>query len=168
MKSGKIRDVIKEFFVCFTILFLFSFMLLIMGPAEIFFTNVQEFDFVYGEFAFKLIGYGIFFALIGSAIMTLMPYVIRKVLLSVVFALSVAGYSQVMFFNKDLDLLGVNPEGYVVESGRGIANLLIWCILIAAILLFAILKEAACRKAICYISVCLLIVQGIAYNGLIN
>ena len=44
------KERIKNIGIGFLICFLFTFMLMIFGPAEIYFVNVAEFKFVYGEF----------------------------------------------------------------------------------------------------------------------
>ena len=62
------KYILKKIGTAFLVSFLFTFMLLIFGPAEIFFANVTEFEFVYGEFA----GYMAAFAVIGAVILTVL------------------------------------------------------------------------------------------------
>ena len=125
----------------FLISFLCTFMLLIFGPTEIFFANESEFDFIYGDF----IGYFVIAAVLGAGLMTLvamfLPDVLYKGMLSIVFGISIAGYLQVMFLNKDLDLLGVNPEGYQVDWGKATGNLMIWIVIILVVLRESVRQE---------------------------
>lgn len=150
----------------FLVNFLFTFMLLIFGPAEIFFANVTEFDFVYGEFA----GCMAVFALVGAALLTvisaILPDKFYRIFLSAMFAIAVAGYLQVMFLNKHLDLLGVNPEGYQVNVGQAAGNLLIWLVVIALVIFSAFWKKDMWKKVVTYLSAFLLCIQLIAFVSL--
>ncbi|MCM1049372.1 MAG: hypothetical protein NC433_13210 [Clostridiales bacterium] len=112
--SKKLHKIGIAFLVCF----LFSFMLFIFGPSEIFFANVTGFQFVYGDFGGYMAAMALAAAVILTVIIAFLPDKIYGILLSVVFGISVAGYIQVMFLNKNLDLLGVNPEGYNTRGGQ--------------------------------------------------
>lgn len=116
----------KKLLWSFIVSFLLGFMLLVFGPAEIFFANVSEFAFLYGEFAGYMAMIFVGILIVSTVVLTLLPERIHSMVLSVLFVLSVAGYLQVMFLNKNLDLLGVNPDGYHVPLTQGILNLLIW------------------------------------------
>jgi len=163
MKKRYIKKLSTTFIVCF----LFTFMLLIFGPSEIFFANVTEFDFVYGEFA----GYMAVFAVAGAVLLTaiigFLPDKIHRVFLSLVFAISVAGYLQIMFLNKNLDLLGVNPEGYKVTTGQAVGNLVIWLVVIALVLVLTFWKKDIWKSTINYLSAFLLCIQLVALVSLI-
>ncbi len=160
------RDIMKKLGFTFLINFLLCFMLLIFGPSEIFFANVTEFDFVYGEFA----GYMAAFALIGAVIFTLLfsflPDKLYRTVMSVVFGISVGGYIQVMFLNKNLDLLGVNPEGYKTSAGQSAVNLIVWLVIIIGILILAFWKSELWKKIVMYLSVFLLLIQTVALVSL--
>lgn len=151
----------------FLVCFLFTFMILIFGPSEIFFANVVEFDFVYGDFA----GYLTAFAVAGAFVMTLLfaflPDKIHGFFVSVVFGISLAGYLQVMFFNKNLDLLGVNPEGYQVKTSRGVGNLILWLVIIAAVTVLSFWKRTIWKKLVSYLSAFLLCIQFVALVSLL-
>ncbi len=160
------RDIIKKCTVAFLVSFLLCFMLLIFGPSEIFFANVTEFDFVYGEFA----GNMALFALAGAVIFTLLfsflPDGLYRTAVSLVFAVAVGGYMQVMFLNKNLDLLGVNPDGYKAGTGRCAVNLIIWIAVIAFVLALAFWKKDIWKKLIVYLSAFLLCIQAVALISL--
>lgn len=147
--------------------FLLGFMLLIFGPAEIFFANVSEFEFLYGEFAgyMALIFLGILIVL--TMVLALLPEKIHSIVLSVLFAISVAGYLQVMFLNKNLDLLGVNPDGYHVPFMQGILNLLIWLVLLMGVIVLAVWKREIWKKVVMYLSILLIGMQAVALVSLL-
>lgn len=147
--------------------FLLGFMLLIFGPAEIFFANVSEFEFLYGEFAgyMALIFLGMLIVL--TIVLTLLPEKIHRIVLSVLFAISVAGYLQVMVLNKNLDLLGVNPDGYHVPPAQGIINLLIWLVVLAGVIVLAVRKTEIWKKMVMYLSILLIGMQAAALVSLL-
>lgn len=147
--------------------FLLGFMLLLFGPAEIFFANVSEFEFLYGEFAgyMALLFLGILIVL--TMVLTLLPEKIHSIVLSVLFGLSVAGYLQVMFLNKNLDLLGVNPDGYQVPLMQGILNLMIWLVVLTGVIVLAVWKREIWKKVVMYLSILLIGMQAVALVSLL-
>lgn len=163
--QGK-KDIVMNFGLSFFVCFLFTFMLMIFGPAEIFFANVAEFKFVYGEFVWILSGMAVIIALVASLVMIFIPEKIRKVLWSVIFGISVAGYAQVMFINEGLDLLGMNPEGYQVQTGQAVINLLVWLVIIGAVVVLAFWKEKVWRSALCFGAFFLIFIQATAWVSL--
>lgn len=158
---------IKKAVLSLIVSFLLGFMLLIFGPAEIFFANVSEFEFLYGEFAgyMALIFLGILIVL--TMVLALLPEKIHRIVLSVLFAISVAGYLQVMFLNKNLDLLGVNPDGYHVPLMQGILNLLIWLVLLMGVIVLAVWKREIWKKVVMYLSILLIGMQAVALVSLL-
>ncbi len=158
---------IKKAVLSLIVSFLLGFMLLIFGPAEIFFANVSEFEFLYGEFAgyMALIFLGILIVL--TMVLALLPEKIHSIVLSVLFVISVAGYLQVMFLNKNLDLLGVNPDGYHVPFMQGILNLLIWLVLLMGVIVLAVWKREIWKKVVMYLSILLIGMQAVALVSLL-
>ncbi len=110
------------------------------------------------------------FAAAGALLLTLvigfLPDKVHGVLVSVVFGISLAGWIQVMFLNKNLDLLGVNPEGYKAQAGRGIWNLILWIAMIAAIAVLSFWKRDIWKKLLCFSSAFLLCIQLVALVSL--
>ena len=143
-----------------------AFMLFLFGPTEIFFGNSKEFSFVFSEFIGLMIILFIVVLIVLSAILIVLPERVGSCVSAVITAISVAGYIQVMFLNKNLDLLGVNPEGNRMALGQGIINLLIWLAILIAFICFAIIKKDAFNKSKIYIVVCLLLVQIVAFSSL--
>lgn len=121
--------------------FLFFFMLLIFSPAETYFANAAELQFIYGEFAFIFIIAAVGCAIVLGLLLSLLPEVFNKAALSFVFSISACCYVQNMFLNKGLDLMGLNPEGYVPETSRIVVNLIIWIVIIAAVMVLSMLVK---------------------------
>lgn len=161
------KSILKRIPITFLITFLFTFMLLIFGPSEIFFANVTEFQFVYGEFAGRMAGCAVIGAVLLTAILIFWPDKIYRTLLAVIFGLSLAGYLQVMFFNKNLDLLGVNPKGYQPKIGPAIGNLAIWIVVTAAVVAISLWKKEIGRKIVLYGASFLLCIQMAALVSLL-
>lgn len=157
----------KKAGVAFLLSFLFTFMLFIFGPSEIFFANESEFDFIYGDFAGYFTAAAVLGAFLMALVLSFLPDKLYRGLLSVIFGLSVAGYLQVMFLNKDLDLLGVNPEGYQASPGRAAGNLIIWSVIILAIVILSILKTSMWEKMTQYLAAFLLCIQVVALISLL-
>lgn len=128
MNRAKIpfRKILLSMLICL----LFTYMLLIFGPAEIFFSNVTEFNFIYGEFAYRLIGIGLGGALIVGLIIGVMPKPVTRILDGIILGISIAGYVQIMFLNKGIDLLGLNPHGYEFELKDAIINIVVWLVIV--------------------------------------
>ncbi len=147
-------------------IFLFFFMLLIFGPAEIFFGNAVEFEFVYGEFGGFLALVAAGATVVLTAIMLVLPEMLYRVLSSIMLGLSVASYAQVMFINKQLDLLGQNPDGYRVSAGDMIVNLIPWVLILAAVVVLAFWKKQIWEKVTCYASAFLVCIQAVALVSL--
>lgn len=157
---------LKNLGIGFLNCFLFAFMLLIFGPAEIFFANVAEFKFVYGEFVWILSAMAVITSVVVSLVITFLPEMVRKILWSVIFGISVAGYVQVMFINEGLDLLGMNPDGYQVEAGRAIVNILVWLAIIGLVIVLSVWREKIWRNLICFGAFFLIAIQTTAWVSL--
>lgn len=160
------KRLIKKVGLTFLVSFLFAFMLLIFGPSEIFFANVSEFAFVYGDFASYMAVFAVGGAVLLTLLFALLPDKLNGMFLSIVFGISVAGYLQIMFFNKNLDLLGVNPEGYKTSMGKSIGNLAVWIIIILAVVLLSFIKKDIWKKMVKYASAFLLCIQLVALVSL--
>ncbi len=157
----------KKLLWSFIVSFLLGFMLLVFGPAEIFFANVSEFAFLYGEFAGYMAMIFVGILIVSTVVLTLLPERIHSMVLSVLFVLSVAGYLQVMFLNKNLDLLGVNPDGYHVPLTQGILNLLIWLAVLVGVIILSLRKREIWEKVVLYLSILLIGMQATAFVSLL-
>lgn len=156
----------KRVLITLEVCFLFFFMLLIFGPSEIFFANVTEFDFILIEFAPALALYAIVGTLILSFVLSFLPDKIHRFAVLFCFGITVAGYLQVMFLNKGLDLLGVNPEGYHADTARIVINLIIWILITVGAILLVLLKKELWKKVLMYLSAFLICIQVVALISL--
>lgn len=77
----------SKLLLSFLVSFLLGFMLLIFGPAEIFFGNVTEFEFLYGEFAGYMAIIFVIALLLVTALLTILPDKLHKIMVSIVFGL---------------------------------------------------------------------------------
>lgn len=157
----------KKILLSFIVSFLLGFMLLIFGPAEIFFANVAEFDFLYGEFAGYMAAVFIAILLLLTALLSLLPQKIHSIAVSVILAVSVGGYLQVMFLNKNLDLLGVNPDGYHVGAGQWVVNLIVWLVVLAGMIVLSVQKNEVWKKVVLYLAILLIGMQAVAMVSLL-
>jgi len=160
--SGKrIAKIAVSAIVCFLPVFMF----LIYAPAEAFFANAAELPFVYGEFAGYLAAAAFVSALAAGIILSFLSDKIHRILLALIFALSLCFYVQNMFLNKDLDMMGISATGYSAETGKSILNIIIWIVPVAAVILITMkLKNS---KPALFGSVFLLLIQLLAITSLL-
>ncbi len=151
----------------FLVHFLLLFMLLIFGPAEIFFANASEFEFVYGEFAVLLALLALGIAVILTVLEAFLPEKWRNILISLIFGLSLAGYIQVMFCNRDLDMLGVNPDGYKIKASTALISSALWILCIGAVFFLLLRNKKTWKKVTGYGAAFLLIIQTVALCSLL-
>lgn len=163
MKEKKIC----KFGIAFIVVFLFCFMLFIFGPSEIFFANSAEFEFIYGDFVYLVTGISLVITLIMALLLMLVPMSIYKIVVSLFFGFSIAGYIQIMFINSGLDLLGMNPEGYQIAGGQAIINILIWLAIIGYIVYLAFADIETWKGMVSYGSEILICIQAVAWCSLI-
>lgn len=164
MKKGRF---IKKWGIAFLPCLLLSFMLLVFGPSEIFFSNVSQFEFKFEEFIWIAAGLMAASSIVVSLIIALLPKKIYYVLMASVLSVGVLGYCQVMFLNKNLDLLGQNPNGYSATTGLLVVNTIIWIVVIGLCVFFAIKKSELFAKVCAGASVILILVQIVAFVSLI-
>ncbi len=157
----------KKFGLSFLNVFLLTFMLLIFGPAEIFFANATEFEFVYGEFAGYLAVAAVGAAAVAGGLLTVLPEGLYRLVMSLIFGVSAAGYLQVMLLNRKLDLLGLNPEGYQVETGAAAGNLCVWLLVLAGVIALAYVRKEIWKGLVKYGAAFLLCVQAVALVSLL-
>lgn len=161
------KEKTKKLWIGLMVTGLLSFMLFCFGPMEIFFGNVTEFDFLFGEFMPYLAGIFVIFIIVMTVLLTVLPDKIWRYGITVIFGIALAGYLQIMFLNKNLDLLGVNPNGYQVAAGQGVTDLLIWLVIIGLIVALAVCREEIWKKAVTYGAAFLLAIQAVAMFSLL-
>lgn len=150
------------------VIILLSFMIVIFGPTEIFFANFNEFPFVFKDFIIDLFLIFILFTTVFGFILPIfIPVKIKSFITSVLFGLALAGYIQIMFFNKHLDLLGVNPLGYAPTTKKIIYSLILWVTAIILLISLKLKKELMSQRIITYGSIFLFLIQFIALISLL-
>ena len=148
----KKKEYLKKFFLCWESVFLFIFMIGIFGPSEVFFGNYTELGVVYGEFGWLFFVVGFTISIIIAFVLVFFPEIIRKIILAVVWGLSIAGYIQVMFLNKGIDQIGVTAEGYIPDADRVIKNAVFWgaAIAITFVITFVCKKKYSLQQQCFY------------------
>jgi len=121
---------------------------------------------LYGEFAGRLAVGGVIATLILALVIFALPDKVSRVLASVVFGIALAGYIQTMFLNQNLDLLGVNPEGYVAKNATAVPNLIIWGAIVIAVIVFSLTKTELWEKIVSFCAGALTIMQVAALASL--
>lgn len=162
----KKKEYLKKFFLCWESVFLFIFMIGIFGPSEVFFGNYTELGVVYGEFGWLFFGVGFTISIVIAFVLAFFPEMIRKIILAVVWGLSIAGYIQVMFLNKGIDQIGVTAEGYIPDADRVIKNVVFWGAVIAITFVITFVYKKKWSKVIQLTTTVLLLVQLVAYGSL--
>ena len=138
-------------------IFTISFMGIIFGPTEIFFGNYKEFGFVYGEFGPTFIIAGTVCALLVTVVISLLPEILHKGILTLVQGTIIAAYVQSMFLNKGLEQLGVTAEGYRPEQSIMVKNAIVWFLILGLTAIIAFSKKTNYKKVIAMISGFLLV-----------
>lgn len=146
--------------------FLICFMLFIFGPSELFFSNSAQFEFVYGEFIAETVLTGVLLSLVLACITAFFPETLYRITVSVCCAVAVAGYVQIMFLNRNLDLLGLNPDGASIPVSGMLIGALVWLAIIAAFVFLAVRKKDIVRKVVAFAAVLLLGMQAAALASL--
>ncbi len=147
--------------------FLVSFMIFIFGPAEIFFSNSTQFEFLFGEFIPELILIGVIVSIVVALIAGALPDKAHSVVIAVIGAIALGGYIQVMFLNKNLDLLGLNPDGAAIPVSSIVIGIIAWGIIIAVFVILALKKEDVIKKLIAFLAILLIGMQLTAMISLI-
>lgn len=119
------KRIFEKIFLCWESVFLFIFMIGIFGPSEVFLVIIQSWELYMGiRLVIFVVGFTI--SIIIAFVLVFFPEIIRKIILAVVWGLSIAGYIQVMFLNKGIDQIGVTAEGYIPDADRVIKNAVFW------------------------------------------
>ena len=109
-------------------------MLFLLGPAEIYYSNRNEFSFSLFDFTYIFIGLAIVLLLIGSLLISFMPKTIHKYLMGITFAVSIVMYIQNLLLNKGIFKQDGGPVDWTKLRGYAIVNILIWIVIIGLVL----------------------------------
>ncbi len=160
--SNYFSKFIKNFFIIFFPIFSYG----IFGPTEIFFANYTSFGVVFNEFGWKFLFIGTILAIFITTLVTFLPIIIQKVILTSLAFLSVGGYIQIMCMNKGLDQIGATLEGYRPSIDTLIKNGILWFSVALIVTLIVILCKENWRKILFLISLILTGSQVVAYGTL--
>lgn len=147
--------------------FLLGFVLFIFGPVEIFFSNVNQFEFLFGEFILWMILVGLGVTVILGALIALLPGRAYGIGLAAILGISLSGYIQVMFLNQNLDLMGLNPNGATINPAHAALSIAVWLVIIALSVMIYLKWDKLFRKAVIFICVLLVGMQAVAFASLI-
>lgn len=159
------RNYFKRFLYGASVIGLFAFMLMIFIPAETLYANVNELPFVFGDYAKRLIGIAVISIVLISFVTAFLLDSVHKWLMAIIFAIDIAAYIQNMFLNKNLDLMGENPNGYNPPINKVVINTIIWSIiLIVSLVSTAIDKK---KRVILCLTLFVLAIQIVAYVSIL-
>lgn len=161
-KNFTISNILMLFIIIYLPIFSFG----IFAPTEIFFANHASFGVIFSEFGWKFLGYGTLFAAILTLIVLFIPKLIQKIFLSILWIISLGGYIQTMFLNKNLDQIGATTDGYIPDTNVIIKNFLIWTVIIVVGIVIIIKSKENWKKPLFLTSLILVATQGVAYGTL--
>ena len=166
MKYLKERLSIKYVLELFAIIYLPIFSVGIFAPTEIFFANLADFGVIFSEFGWKFLGWGTGIALALTLIMFFLPTILQKILLGVLWLVSVCGYVQTMFLNKGIDQIGATTDGYIPTSEEIIRSAIVWIVIIIVGIVLIVVNKEKWIHIMAITSFILLATQGVAYGSL--
>ena len=124
------KSEIKKYIYALMPILCILYMLLIIGPSEIFFANLSEFEFIYQEFAVYTVPITIVLSVLCTVIVCVLPEKLKYLVFGIEGGCAVAIYIQVMFLNQNLELMGANPKGYHPDFAKMVINTGVWFVLI--------------------------------------
>lgn len=97
---------------------------------------------------------------------TVLPEMLRKITLGIVWGTAIVAYIQAMFLNKGLEQLGATATGFSTTMAEQWSNTILWfVIIIGAVLLVCFTKERW-QKILTVSSGCLIAVQAVGMISL--
>lgn len=152
------------------VIFLPLFMLLLLGPTEIYYSNITDFTFLYKDF----IGFFIiaFFTLLilGSVVIALLPDKIYKLIIAIISIFSFTAYIQNMLFNTNIATRDGSMMNWESLKTTIVINTFIWCVLLIVLFILVYIrkwKTVASEKICLYISVFLILIQMVAFISIV-
>lgn len=163
MKLGKRQivnvTVIKKYIALSTPIFCVFYMLTILGPSEIYFANLSEFDFLYQEFLTYSLPVLFFLAALLTVVVYHIPQLLQYIAICAFGGCSLAIYIQVMFLNGNLELLGANPNGFHSDKRITYGNTVIWLAIIFGFVVLCISIKKKVIMMVAGISAFLIMIQ---------
>ena len=161
-KNFSFSNILMTFIIIYLPVFSFG----IFAPTEIFFANHASFGVIFEEFGWKFLGYGTLIAAVTTFITLFLPKIVHKLFLAVLWIVSIGGYIQTMFLNKNLDQIGATTDGYIPETSVVIKSFIIWGIILAIAIIILIASKGNWKKPVFLSSLILVATQGVAYGTL--
>ena len=161
-KNFSFSNILMLFFIIYLPIFSFG----IFAPTEIFFANHVDFKIIFSEFGWLFLKYGSLLAVLITFVTLFLPNFIQKIVLSFIWIISLCGYIQTMFLNKNLDEIGATTDGYIPDTTVVVKNFLIWGLIIIVALFIIIKSKENWKKPLFLSSLVLVATQGVAYGTL--
>lgn len=161
-KNFSFSNVIMLFFIIYLPIFSFG----IFAPTEIFFANYVDFKIIFSEFGWLFLKCGTLLAILLTFITLFLPNFLQKFWLSLIWIISLCGYIQTMFLNKNLDEIGATTDGYIPETSVVLKNFIIWGLIIIIATVIIIKSKETWKKPLFLSSLVLVATQGVAYGTL--
>jgi hypothetical protein len=161
------KKLITRWVTVFLVIFLPVFSFGIFGPTEVFFANYHTFGVLFSDFGVWFLVMGIGATLLLSFVIVLLPERVRNIFLLTLWAISIAGYIQTMFLNRNIDQIGATSEGYQPELRTILLNAGIWIIILLAAVGICWIAKKHAQKIVVLSSCALILMQAVAYVFLI-
>lgn len=157
----KKKEKIKESFgkKCLISLLIILFpvlMLFILGPVEVYYGNITDFEFLISDFIYLFLGMAVIALLVGSIVLALLPKKIRNILHTIILAGSLMCYIQYIFLNKQLAMADGTVMHWDEMKDISTQNAVLWGIgiLVLFVGIFFLQKKAG-EKTLVGVSVAL-------------
>jgi len=116
----------EHFWKCWLVSFVPCFTMFIFLSSETYFTNRDELQYTYWDFAPHFWFITLILSVAAAAMMCLMKEVWIRRTVCTITGFLVCVYAQYMFMNNDLPLVGVDDIEWDSMTGKGIVNAVIW------------------------------------------
>lgn len=156
----RIKEYCKKIKITAIIVFLPAFMFLIFSPLEIYYGNINDFEFVISDFLPIFLSYFLVTWILISFLMSLLPTKLLERVLVMITAFSVISYIQNMFINNKISGDGGTLVNWAARKKLTTINTMVWIVVFLIILvLFMFLKKRIGIKCIVIISLIFLFIQ---------
>ena len=145
-KNPKMKELLKNriktsaYILCFPIV-----MFLLLGPAEIYYTNINEFNFSFINFGFIFIGIAIVLLAVGAIVLSILPKILYGLSVSLIFGFSLMSYVQNMMLNKNIFKEDGTTVDWTQFSKYTKLNTVIWASVIIIILVIFFIKKSSVK-----------------------
>lgn len=139
-----------------------AYTLLLFSAIELYFGNLEKFDFYLGEFVGAITILAVVVALINALILSLLRGKIFDLFLSLELGILLAAYLQGNFLNLELGELDGASIGWSQYAVHGIINLVVWFVIILLPLVVRYFSKKVWTKVVMWTPLLLSFVQVIA------